>query len=85
MTRYGIVRKYNVGEDGRIRRPGKFEGEMLYVPYFWDVYLNGFADRDDGKVLGFDILPEDKAIFPELKKRRTVKLVETDNGFVCEV
>ena len=68
-----------------VSHPGKFEGEAPYVPYYWDAYLNGFADRDDGKVLGFDVTTEDRALFPELKGRRTVRLVETDQGFVCEV
>jgi hypothetical protein len=58
---------------------------MLYVPYFWDAYLNGCADRDDGTVLGFDVTREDKAIFPELKRRRTVRLIQRDDGFVVEV
>jgi hypothetical protein len=68
-----------------VQRPGKFEGEAAYVPYFWNVFLEGGADRDDGRILGFDVTAEDKAIFPELKNRRTVKLLETDQGFVCEV
>lgn len=65
--------------------PGKFEGCAAYVPYYWDAFLNGCADRDDGHVLGFDVRPEDKALFPELKRRRTVRLEETDSGFVVEV
>ncbi len=72
-------------ESGIIRSPGKFEGEARYVPYFWDVYLNGCADRDDGTVLGFDVSKEDKVRFPELKRRRTVKLIERDDGFVIEL
>jgi hypothetical protein len=68
-----------------VSRPGKFEGEQPYVPYFWDAFLNGLADRDNGRVLGFDITSEDRALFPELKGRRTVRLVETEQGFVCEV
>ena len=64
---------------------GKFEGAPSYVPYFWDVYLDGSADRDNDGILGFDIQKEDKEIFPELLKRRTVKLRETDQGFVVEV
>ena len=84
MDRKSIEASYQI-ESGRIRSPGKFEGEMVYVPYFWDIYLNGFADRDDGRVLGFDLSPEDKQIFPELKGRRTVRLVEREDGFVCEV
>lgn len=67
-----------------VKGPGQFEGEAVYVPYFWDAYLNGGADRDDGKILGFDVTSEDKALFPELKGRRTVKLYQRDDGFVCE-
>ena len=84
MTRQQIESDYAVS-NGRISSPGMFEGEAIYVPYFWDAYLNGFSDRDDGRVLGFDVSPEDKAIFPELKRRRTVKLYQRDDGFVCEV
>ena len=85
MKRSDIIRDYQVDNRGIIRSPGKFEGEMLYVPHFWDVFLDGLADRDNGRVLGFDVTPEDKVEFPELKRRRTVKLVENDQGFVVEV
>jgi len=68
-----------------INHPGKFEGEAIYVPYFWEAFLNGFADRDDGTVLGFDVSAEDHDMFPELKGRHTVKLIETDHGFVSEI
>jgi len=84
MTRNEIEQTYKV-ENGLIRSPGKFEGCPVYVPYFWDIYLNGFADRDDGNYLGFDVTAEDKTEFPELKRRRTVRLVEIASGFVCEV
>lgn len=86
MTRAEIIRDYDVDADGVIRSPGKFEGEMLYVPFYWDAYLNGCADRDDGRVLGFDITAEDREMFPELPKRkRTIRLVESDTGFVSQV
>ena len=85
MTRQDVLAKYKVSERGTIQSPGKFEGEMLYVPYFWDAFLNGMADRDDGQTIGFNITAEDKAQFPELKHRRTVKLVEDNQGFVMEV
>jgi hypothetical protein len=83
MTREEIKNQYVVS-NGRIISPGKFEGEMVYVPHYWDVFLNGFADRENGNVLGFDVTPEDKIQFPELKRRRTVKLCERSDGFVCE-
>lgn len=83
--RLQILKDYRVSARGCISSPGKFEGEMLYVPYFWNLGLEGGADRDDGKVFGFDISPEEKFAFPELRGRRTVKLYERDDGFVCEI
>lgn len=68
-----------------VKGPGKFQGQPAYVPYFWDVFLDGGADRDNGKILGFDVNADDKTLFPELKKRRTVNIVEDENGFVFEV
>ena len=69
----------------RVQGPGKFEGEDPYVPYYWDMFLDGFADDDDGTVLTFDVRAEDKALFPELKRRKRVKILERSNGFVVEI
>jgi hypothetical protein len=86
QKRQAIIREYNVDTAGRIRRPGKFEGERLYVPYFWDLFLEGGADFDNGKVFGFYLNDADRALFPELgKRRRTVELFQRDNGFVVEI
>ena len=86
MKRNEITKQYDVDTSGRITSPGKFEGEMIYVPHFWYIGLDGFADRDNGKVFGFDISADDRSEFPELgSKRRTVKLMERDDGFVCEL
>lgn len=86
QTRQRYLDQYTV-RDGRIRNPGRFEGEMIYVPYYWDCYLTGGgADRDDGTMLGFDITAEDRAIFPELgRRRRTVRLYQREDGFVVEI
>ena len=84
MTRKEIETEYVVNEHGIIQSPGRFEGEMIYVPFFWHAYMNGCADRDDGKVLGFDVTAEDKVMFPELKRKRTVRLYQRDDGFICE-
>ena len=83
-NREEIESTYTV-EQGIIRSPGKFENQPVYVVYFWEIYLNGFADRDDGKIIGFDLTLDDKLIFPELKGRRTVNLMEDNQGFVTEV
>lgn len=88
MTRTEILQEYTVYPESPdiIRSPGKFEGCMIYVPYFWNAYLNGFADRDDGTVLKFKITPEDRKEFPnELKGRRWISLIETNEGFVTEI
>lgn len=85
MKRQEILKDYKVDERGVIRSLGKFEGEMVYVPHYWSIYLDGFADRDDGTTLGFDVDAEDKKQFPELKGRKTVKLRVREDGFVIEV
>lgn len=86
MKRAEVLKQYAVSEGGRITSPGAFEGEMIYVPHFWDEFLQGWADRDDGVVLGFDITAEDRKEFPELgHRRRTVKIMQRSDGFVCEV
>ena len=86
MTREDIQNQYAVDEYGIIRTPGQFEGEPLYVPYFWDAYLNGFADVDDGKVLKFRITPKDREQFPEIPSRvRWIRLYQCDSGFVNSI
>lgn len=81
-----IMKDYMVDpKDNIIHVPGKFEGEARYVPYYWDIGLEGCADRDDGNTWGFNVSKEDKIAFPELKRRRTVKLIEDNLGFVREV
>jgi hypothetical protein len=84
MTRQEIEQTFVVIKS-RIRTLGQFENEMVYVPYFWNAYLNGFADDDDGTVLSFDVTQEDIKQFPELQDRKTVKLYQRDDGFICEV
>lgn len=68
-----------------VSRPGKFEGEQAYVPYYWDIALEGFADREDDGVSEFDVTPEDRKQFPELGDKQVVRLRERDDGFVIEV
>ena len=69
-------------ENGVIRSPGKFEGEALYVPFFWNSYLEGMADDDDGEWLTFEITDDDATKFPELRGVKTLRLRESDSGFV---
>lgn len=90
MTREQIEKEFNIDiKTGIILNPGKFEGEMIYVPYFWDAAMNGLADEDntmseydDTPVSLFNINDEDREQFPELKEIITVELWEDSNGFV---
>lgn len=83
MKRKDVTDDYDV-KDGRITSPGKFEGEAIYAPYFYNEYLNGGAE-DEGDRLAFDVTAEDRAEFPELKGVKRVFLQEDGNGFIyCE-
>jgi hypothetical protein len=84
--RKAITDNYKVDSSGRIKSPGKFEGEMIYVPHFWDVFMNGGSDEELANgTLVFEVDFDERAAFPELKTRKTVKLRERDDGFVIEV
>jgi hypothetical protein len=82
LTRQEIQTQYDVDPSGVIRTPGKFEGEMLYAPYFYECFLEGFADEDDGCTARFDVTPADVLLFPELADVTSVTLSVDDNGFV---
>lgn len=81
MTRQEIERDYKL-RDGMIRTPGKFEGEMLYVPFYWDSGLMGCASHDVNGVWFFEILTDEKQMFPELADYYGIALEESDSGFV---
>ena len=81
MTRDDITKEYTI-ENGVIRTPGKFEGEMLYVPYFWDSALLGESDLDTGCAFFFVIDELDRAQFAELGTAYGIMLAESENGFV---
>lgn len=87
-AREQVLRDYTVDANGVIRSPGKFEGEPIFAPHLWQVALEGFADSDNGRVFTFRINQDDKlrADFPELNRwlgrKRAVRIIENDQGFV---
>jgi len=81
MDREQIMNEYDV-ESGVIKSPGKFEGEALYVPFFYNAYLDGMADEYDNDVVIFNISDDDCVKFPELRGVKTLRLSESDSGFV---
>ncbi len=89
MKRNDVEQRYRL-EHGVIRSPGKFEGEPLWVPVFWERALEDGSDEDledDGDaefqpVSVFVIENADLLEFPELEGIREVRVWEDDQGFV---
>ena len=85
-----IREEYNV-VDGIIRNPGKFEAECEWVPYYWELALNGegedIADYDEsGEVVGdivtrFVVDPEEAGAFG-LECGAAVEIFQDSQGFV---
>ena len=70
--------------------PGKFEGEKAYAEHFYQCWLDGGTsdreyDEDGVLVSEWDVTPEDVEKFPELRGRKAVAFVETEQGFWTEV
>ena len=85
--RAAILAEYDVDSHGMIQTPGRFESEMLYTPYFYDVVMNGCADTldwpDGGIVDLVDVDDDDRRMFPELGADTVAVAIETsDQGFV---
>ena len=78
------LRKNYKVERGIVRSPGKFEGEPLYVPYYWGEYLDGGADDDEGCTLKFNVTTEERKALGIPKRKKVVRIMETEQGFVVE-
>jgi hypothetical protein len=85
MTRDELELQYAANRRGVIVTPGKFAGQMLYVPYFWDKYLNGLADDTTGDIITFFITDDDRREFPELGEATVITLLEIERTLVCEL
>jgi hypothetical protein len=66
----------------RITQPGKFEGEPVWVPSFWEAGLSGLSDDDDGEYYGFMLTDQDRKDWPMLAGFTRVALREDSSGFV---
>ena len=87
LIRRQIIKDFNVDEStGIIRRPGKFEGEQLFIPYFHDRWLEGFNDGEiehlGNPVAQFMVNEEERQEFPELEGVKIVNIMEREDGFV---
>lgn len=85
-TRADVEEMFKLDPSGTILNSGKFEGELAYVPYFWEKGLDGWADDEpDTTTFMFYTTPEDIKEFPELRGKDRVLIREREDGFVYEV
>lgn len=69
--------------DGQIiTQPGKFQGEPVWVPEFWQAGLDGFADSDDGERWLFDVTRSNVSDWLMLAGIASVAIWEDSQGFV---
>ena len=77
--------------DGIIRNPGKFECEFEWVPYYWELVMNGEGDDlsdydESGEIVGgivtrFVVDSEEADAFG-IKSGATVEIFQDSQGFV---
>ena len=77
--------------DGIIQNPGKFECEPEWVPYYWELAMNGEGEdvaeyTDDGEIAGeiafrFTVDPDEADAFG-LECGATVEVSQDSQGFV---
>jgi hypothetical protein len=61
---------------------GKFSGQPLYAPHFWEMAQQGLADARDKGVYIFDLTSKDIEKFPELARYEVVRLHNDSKGFI---
>lgn len=70
--------------DGLTITKGPFTGQARYVPYFWEGYLDCGADKEEGNVIVFYVTSKDISTFPELRRRKVVRITDRD-GLIVEI
>lgn len=81
-----IEEAYKVNSSGIIESPGRYEGERIYVPYFYEAPFDRKPDIIEIGMVGFIVTREDADLFPEfLKEGEIVKIhLATSAGAVYE-
>jgi hypothetical protein len=82
-VRAAVLARFKTDGKGRITDPGRFQGEQIYVPFFYDLVLNGEGDGEE--VVTVKVEAPDREAFPELKKREAVVLWCKSDGVVQEL
>ncbi len=74
LIRSAIEEAYFVRK-GVVMAPGKFQGEPVYTPYFYDQWQNWGADCASMDMAFFHIEDFERQLFPELGNAVGVELV----------
>ena len=81
-----FANEFSVNAGGGINNPGKFEAEPLYVPYFWNMAMNGcgedYTHEDGTHITVLEIDATDKENFIDLVGFSRIELWESSQGFV---
>lgn len=75
MTLEELKKEYTLNQAGLITNPGKFEGESLATPFYYDIMLNG-----EGDVI--EIESSDRLAFEIEDIYNYVVVIESSDGFV---
>jgi hypothetical protein len=81
ITRDQILNTYET-ENDTITTPGKFEGEPIYTPYFYELAMNGAGNIITANSVVFTLAKSDTDQFPSLKGFKNVELTVSPSGFV---
>lgn len=78
---------WRLNSDNLIANPGKFQGEPIWAPYFYQYALGGLYDdflRPDGSTETIiELVDSDLDRFPDIPKTSThMSLIEKEDGFV---
>ena len=85
-----IREEYDI-QGGIIRNPGRFEGECEWVPFYWELALNGEGDDlsdydDNGEIIGGIVsrfvVDSDEADAFGLECGATIEVSQDSQGFV---
>lgn len=77
------LQQFSVDKHGIIQSPGKFEGEPIFVPYYWE--MDGHDDEiisNDNLVRMFYVGKREASMFPELTTSNVIYLWEDNQGFI---
>lgn len=86
IRRADIENAFQIDEGGFICSPGMFQGEPLWVPYFWNLCMEVLGEGEGGEKEFLAVVDDDdRREFPELIGIKRIQLVETKDGKVTSI